>query len=126
MKADEAVLRTLLEHGGEFTWDRNAAMQVPRGGGRPGHVWRRTPAPEASLKRLSIQGYVQVETHNISVWKFGPRDEYKTGQMVPSNIHQNIALLEQMDNPTWRTRVDIRAALTDRGRQHAVALGLLD
>lgn len=96
MNADEAVLEMLISHEGEFVWDRNATTKSQRNGYS---VHRRNPPPEASFKRLADQGYVQVETHNVSVWK---------------------------NAETWRDRVDIRVALTDRGWQHAANLGLLD
>lgn len=97
MKSDESVLLTLIEHEGEYVWDRDATIQIKRPNG--GTVHRRNPPPEASFRRLSLEGYVQVETHSVSVWK---------------------------NAETWRSRVDIRVALTDRGWQHCQDLGLLD
>lgn len=123
MKADDEVLKTLIEHDGEFTWDRDATIQIKRPNG--GTVHRRKPPPEASFRRLSLEGYVQVETHSVSVWKFGPRDDFARKGYIPT-LRANVAKLNEMDNPTWRSRVDIRVALTDRGWQHAADLGLLD
>lgn len=121
MKADEEVLKVLIEHDGEHVWDRDATIMIKRPNGTTVH--RRAPAPEASFRRLSLEGYVQVETHTVSVWKFGPRDNFAQDGYIPT-LRANVAKLDEMDTPTWRNRVDIRVALTDRGWQYAADLGL--
>lgn len=80
--------------------------------------------PTASLRRLTTEGYIEVESRNISVWKYGPRDSYKG--MYNSQLQLNVAILETMDEPTLRTRTEVRAIPTARGREQARALGLLD
>lgn len=108
MNTDESVLLVLIEHKGEHIWDRNATIKIKRSNG--GIVHRRNPPPEASFKRLSRDGHVRVETHNVSVWAY-----------VPTGYSHVV-----MDEPAWHNRVEIRVALTDSGWQHCANLGLLD
>lgn len=113
MKADDDVLRRIVLEG-LVKWQ--SVRYARRGDPKP---------PESSLRRLTTEGYIEVESHNVSVWKYGPRDSYKTGGYV-QNLAANVAILETMDDPTLKSRTEVWAIPTARGIQHAADLGLLD
>lgn len=113
MKTDDDVLKRIVKEK-RVRWESRRYPQ--RGDPKP---------PSASLHRLTTEGYIEVESHNITVWKYGPRDSYATINWQ-AQLAANVAILETMDEPCLRNRTEIWAIPTARGIQHAKDLGLLD
>lgn len=119
MNKDLDVLKLLANNGGHFIWDKNQVRWI-------GTRCVRVKAPESILHRLTEQGYVEVAVHNISVWKYGPKDHVSPPGGYNAQLKRNVAILDELDEPTWRSRTEIHAKLTVRGTQHCVNMGLLD
>lgn len=119
MNKDLDVLKWLAVHDGQFVWNKKQFVRIGR---RVVHE----KIPEASLHRLTEQGYVEVATHNISVWKYGPKDHVSPPGGYGAQLKRNVAILDTLDDPTWRSRIEVHAKLTVRGTQHCVNMGLLD
>lgn len=112
MKADDDVLARIVK-------ERSVRWDSPRYNGK------RSKAPEASLRRLTTLGYIEVESHNITVWKYGPRDSYNTPNWQ-AQMAANVAILETMDDPVLRNRTEVWAIPTARGIEFAHQMGLLE
>lgn len=125
---DKAVLETVL-----------AALQ-PDGIARfdAGRYSRRTnSAPSRTvLKRLAEEGYVEVESHSVSVWTYGAgflsyTIQNAQARKVPLTPQQQAEydrwkrLRREVGDGEWKDRTEVWVRITRRGREYLEMLRAL-
>lgn len=103
-----------------------------------GRYSRRTnPAPPSRtvLKRLAEEGFVEVESHNVSTWGYGYEVSYYTrsaasrGHTLTDDQRADLAkerrIKAVIEPRQWQDRTEVWVRITNRGREYMETLALV-
>lgn len=89
--------------------------------------------PSSLLRGLARQGFIEVETHAVSPWTFGPphpgwfRGHKNSPEAVAwESENQAYQDFRRKHPSTWRMRSEVHAKITDMGIEYLKGLGLLN
>jgi hypothetical protein len=87
------------------------------------------------LKRLSEEGYIEVESHNVSTWGYGFTASYYTHSAAsrgyPLTDDQKADLAREqrikavIEPKMWQDRTEVWVRMTTRGREYMETLALV-
>jgi hypothetical protein len=102
--------------------------------GRYGSRMDKAPS-RTVLKRLAEEGYIEVESHNVSTWGYGFTASYYTHSHAKAGRPLNDAQKEELakerrisqviEPRAWQDRTEVWVRMTTRGREYMETLALV-